>query len=81
MNFRPHFLPFKVGFVNTKRMTKRKKMGRPKLPRAEARKIMLSTRVNEIEHEAIQKAIEAADEDKTVWLRNALLVMAANTVG
>ena len=57
-------------------MTKSKKMGRPKLPRAEARKIMLSTRVNEIELKAIQQAIKAADEDKTVWLRNAILTVA-----
>jgi len=37
---------------------------------------MLSTRVNRAEHKAIQEAIKAADEDKTVWLRNALLKMA-----
>ena len=57
-------------------MTKRKKIGRPKLPPAEARKIMLSTRVNEIENRAIEQAIKTADEDKTVWLRNAILTVA-----
>ena len=51
-------------------------MGRPKLPKNEARKIMLSTRVNEDENRAIKAAIKAADEDKTVWMRNALLQVA-----
>ena len=57
-------------------MTKTKKVGRPKLPKKEARNIMLSTRVNAIEHKAIEDAIKAAAEDKTVWLRNALLQVA-----
>jgi hypothetical protein len=57
-------------------MTKRKKVGRPKLPKSEARSIMLSTRVNAVEHKVIEDAIKAADEDKTVWLRNALLRVA-----
>ena len=48
-------------------------MGRPKLPKDQVRTIMLSTRVNATEHQAIQEAIDASDEDKTVWLRNALL--------
>ena len=61
-------------------MTKRKKIGRPKLPRSEARSIMLSTRVNAVEHKIIREAIKAADEDKTVWLRNALLKMANGCV-
>jgi hypothetical protein len=58
-------------------MTKRKKIGRPKLPKDEARSIMLSTRVNAIEHRAIQEAIKTSDEDKTVWIRNAILRMAS----
>jgi hypothetical protein len=52
-------------------------MGRPKLPPSEARSIMLSTRVNPNEHKAIQQAIKTADEDKTVWIRNALLTVAS----
>ena len=54
-------------------MTKNKKMGRPKLPAAEKRSIMLSTRVNAAEHKQIQDAIKVAKEDKTVWLRNVAL--------
>ncbi len=57
-------------------MTKRKKIGRPKLPTAKARSIMLSTRVNAGEHKAIQEAIKVANEDKTVWLRQAILSVA-----
>jgi len=58
-------------------MTKKKTLGRPKLPPAEARKIMLSTRVNEIENKAIENAINRSEEDKTVWIRNALLAVAS----
>jgi hypothetical protein len=58
-------------------MTKTKKIGRPKLPKTEARSIMLSTRVNANENKVIQGAIRAAGEDKTVWLRNALLQVAS----
>jgi hypothetical protein len=57
-------------------MTKSKKIGRPKLPPSEARMIMLSTRVNQVEHAAIERAIHAAEEDKTVWIRNAILTVA-----
>lgn len=51
-------------------------MGRPKLPASEARRIMLSTRVNSVEQKSIEKAIKSAGENKTVWLRNALLAVA-----
>ena len=54
-------------------MTQKKKLGRPALPKSEARSIMLSTRVNADENKSIQKAVTASGEDKTVWLRNTLL--------
>jgi hypothetical protein len=54
-------------------MTIKKKLGRPKLPKSEARSIMLSTRVNADENKAIKKAIAVSGEDKTAWLRGALL--------
>jgi len=38
---------------------------------------MLSTRVNADENKAIEKAITKSGEDKTVWLRNAI-IRAAN---
>jgi hypothetical protein len=53
-------------------MTK-KKLGRPKLPKSEARTIMLSTRVNADENRAIAKAVLKSGKDKTVWLRDVIL--------
>jgi hypothetical protein len=44
-----------------------------KLPAADARTVMLSTRVNAAEHKAILVAIKADKAEKTVWLRKALL--------
>jgi hypothetical protein len=57
-------------------MTKTKKIGRPKLPKYEARSVMLSTRVNIEENRAIEAAVKAAKKAKTEWLRNALLAAA-----
>jgi hypothetical protein len=55
-------------------MTQKKKLGRPKLPKSEARTIMLSTRVNADESKAIAKAISKSGKDKTVWMRDAILI-------
>ena len=52
------------------------KMGRPKLPKGEAREIVLATRVNPTEHKAIKGAIKASKQPQTEWLRNALLAAA-----
>ena len=49
------------------------KMGRPKLPKTQARSIFMTTRVNISEEQAIKAAIKASKMDKTEWLRNALL--------
>jgi hypothetical protein len=54
-------------------MTQKKKLGRPKLPKSEARSIMLSTRVNTVENKAIERATSKSGEDKTIWLRNAII--------
>jgi hypothetical protein len=35
--------------------------------------IMLSTRVNTVENKAIERAISKSGEDKTIWLRNAII--------
>jgi len=53
-------------------MTK-KKLGRPKLPKSEARTIMLSTRVNADENKAIERAIAKSGEEKTVWFRSVII--------
>ena len=58
-----------------------KKMGRPKLPKSEARSIMLSTRVNAEENKAIEKAIKESGADKTAWFRDALLKAAHVKLG
>jgi hypothetical protein len=50
-----------------------KKMGRPKLPKSEARSIMLSTRVNADEYRSINAAIFKSGKDKTIWIRESLL--------
>jgi hypothetical protein len=34
---------------------------------------MLSTRVNTVENKAIERAISKSGEDKTIWLRNAII--------
>jgi hypothetical protein len=57
-------------------MTEKKKLGRPKLPKNEARILMLSTRVSGDELKEIQAAIKRDKQEKTVWLRNALLTAA-----
>lgn len=57
-------------------MTQKKKLGRPKLPKSEARSIMLSTRVNADENKLIQAAIKQSGVDKTVWLRDSLIAAA-----
>ena len=52
------------------------KMGRPKLPKNEARNILMTTRVNANEERAIKAAVKASRLEKTAWLRNALLAAA-----
>jgi predicted HicB family RNase H-like nuclease len=54
-------------------MTKKKnKMGRPKLPKGEAKKIF-SLRLSKHERDAIQEAAKKAGEKVTKWARKALL--------
>ena len=59
-------------------MTIKKKLGRPKLPKSEARTIMLSTRVNADENKAVQNAISKSGKKKTVWMREAMLAAATS---
>lgn len=58
----------------------KKKLGRPRLPKSEARSILLTTRVNAGENRAIGQAIKDSGQDKTEWLRNALLYVASNGI-
>ena len=57
----------------------KKKMGRPKLPKNQARSVLLVTRVSPVEERQIKSAIKDSGEEQTAWLRNALLRMAGAT--
>lgn len=48
-------------------------MGRPKLPKGEARSILIVTRVSPDENKTILAAVKASNEEKTAWIRNTLL--------
>ncbi len=53
-------------------MTKKKKMGRPKLPKDEAKKIF-SLRLSKHERDKIKDAAKRDGEKLTKWARKALL--------
>lgn len=53
------------------------KMGRPKMPKGEARYELISTRVNQDESKVIHAAIKRSGESKPDWVRNSLLKSAA----
>lgn len=53
------------------------KMGRPKLPRGEAKGVLFAVRVAKGEAERIQTAIKRSGLSKPDWARNALLSAAA----
>jgi uncharacterized protein (DUF1778 family) len=50
-----------------------KKMGRPTVPKAKYRGILMQARVSPEESQAINKAIKRSGESKSEWMRNALL--------
>ncbi len=49
------------------------KMGRPKVPKAKLRGILIQARVSPEEDRKIQAAIKKAAEGKSEWIRKALL--------
>lgn len=53
-------------------MQKRKKVGRPTLPKGEAKTIVLQSRVQESEKKAYQKAAHAEGKDLSAWIRDTL---------
>jgi hypothetical protein len=53
------------------------KMGRPKVPKAKLRGIMVNARLSPEEHRKILEAIERANESKSDWIRKTLLEKAA----
>jgi predicted HicB family RNase H-like nuclease len=53
-------------------MQKRKKVGRPTLPKGEAKTMVLQSRVQATEKAAYQKAAKSAGIDLSTWIRQIL---------
>ncbi len=51
---------------------KKKKVGRPTLPKGEAKTIVLQSRVQETEKKAYQNAAKAEGKDLSTWVRETL---------
>jgi predicted HicB family RNase H-like nuclease len=51
---------------------KRKKVGRPTLPKGEAKTIVLQSRVQESEKKAYQSAAKSQGKDLSTWVRDTL---------
>ena len=54
------------------------KMGRPKLPKAKVRGILILARISPEENKAISAAIRRSPDGKSEWIRKALLSAAAS---
>ena len=54
------------------------KMGRPKVPKAKLREIIIQARVSKEENRIIQAAMEASPDGKGDWIRKALLSAAGS---
>ena len=48
------------------------KVGRPNLPKGEAKQIVLQSRVQEAEKKAYQRAAQAEGKDLSTWVRQTL---------
>ena len=53
-------------------------MGRPKLPKGEAKSEMIRARVTLREYESIESAADASGKDLSEWARNILLKASRN---
>ena len=51
---------------------KRKKVGRPKLPKGHAKAIVLQSRVQEAEKKAYERAAKSEGKDLSTWVRETL---------
>jgi hypothetical protein len=54
------------------------KMGRPKVPKAKLREIIIQARVSKEENGTIEAAINSSDEGRGDWIRKALLSAAGS---
>ena len=53
------------------------KMGRPRLPKAKIRAVLVQARLSSEEHKTIEEAVKRAKAIKSDWIREALLEKAA----
>jgi hypothetical protein len=51
---------------------KRRKPGRPRLPKGEGKKVVIHVRVGAAEAEAIEAAAKAANKKPSAWIRSTL---------
>jgi hypothetical protein len=58
---------------------KKTKIGRPTVPKAKYRGILMQARVSQEENNAILAAIERAEATKSDWIRKALLSAAGSS--
>jgi hypothetical protein len=56
----------------------KKKMGRPKLPKGEAKGVQFGIRLSKPDGELVKEAIKRSGLSQPDWLRNALLSAAKN---
>lgn len=54
------------------------KIGRPTVPKAKYKGILMQARVSQEENRVIQAAIAKSPHSKSEWIRNALLLTAKN---
>jgi hypothetical protein len=57
-------------------MKAKTKMGRPPMPKGEARYQFVTTRVSPPEHKEIMRAVNKSDDSKTQWVRKKLVAAA-----
>lgn len=55
-----------------------KKMGRPKLPKGEAKGVLIGARFSPEESKQVHDAVREAGQNKSDWVRNTLLSAARN---
>ena len=72
-------MPHQVYCVNIFVAQKQNKMGRPKLPRGEAKSAMVRARVSPSERRAIESAARAEGKDISEWAREILISSASNS--
>jgi hypothetical protein len=55
---------------------KPKKIGRPKLPKTQVRRVLVQARFSQDEYKAVETAVKQAGASESEWIRKALLTVA-----